>query len=316
MDTWIERADRTIYRAERIVVVTALLIMSFLVFVDVVHRRYTDPESKTAALVAKLLGYGEGSSQWQFLQDNAAYGIAAFAVAMIFLGLRTTSTRTGAASGAARGARISRGRALMVAVAVTAASWTVMALLFGSGEVVDFAACESPGYRLDCGVFPNGLVWSQPVALILMAWVGFLGASMATRDNRHLRVEAVEKRLPARLRPWVGLARGLLTAAFACLLAYWGFAFVGVKYDEYLAADGLGGFHDGIDFPRYQGFLIIPTAYAIMAARFVIKGIRAYRGIPDEAPSEFAGLDLKLDEVDEAGEAGDAAAAEKGAASS
>ncbi|MEE2789501.1 MAG: TRAP transporter small permease subunit, partial [Myxococcota bacterium] len=46
-----------------------------------------------------------------------------------------------------------------------------------------------------------GYVWSQELALILLAWVAFIGASMATRAGRHIQVDALSKILPARVRP-------------------------------------------------------------------------------------------------------------------
>jgi TRAP-type C4-dicarboxylate transport system permease small subunit len=303
VSAWLERIDRMTYRGERAIVVVALLVMSFLVFLDVVHRRYTDPESKSATLIGKVLGIAPGSESWNFLQEYAVVGIAAVFVALFYVGIRTASDRRLWRFRDGPNMAPTRGKALAIAIALTGGCWLAMRMLFGSGEVMDFEYCDSTGYDFDCGVFPNGLVWSQPVSLILMAWVGFLGASMATRDNRHLKVEAVQRRLPKHLRRWSGLVGGLLTALFAVLLAYWGFRFVGAKLDEYIAADGLGGFHDGIDFPRFQGFLIIPTAYSIMALRFVVRGIKAYRGELDDTPTELADLDLDLElELDEPSE--------------
>jgi TRAP-type C4-dicarboxylate transport system permease small subunit len=45
----LSRLNALIYRIERWIVVTALLVMSGVVFLDVVQRRYTDPTSKLAA---------------------------------------------------------------------------------------------------------------------------------------------------------------------------------------------------------------------------------------------------------------------------
>ena len=40
---------------------------------------------------------------------------------------------------------------------------------------------------------PNGFGWSQTLAMVLLLWVSLLGSSMATREGRHIAVDAVKK---------------------------------------------------------------------------------------------------------------------------
>src|SRR5688572_11748736 len=44
--------------------------------------------------------------------------------------------------------------------------------------------------------FPNGIVWAPAFCLSAMLWVGFLGASIATYERRHLALEMGEKIWP------------------------------------------------------------------------------------------------------------------------
>jgi TRAP-type C4-dicarboxylate transport system permease small subunit len=65
---------------------------------------------------------------------------------------------------------------------------------------------------------PQGYIWSQELSLILLAWMAFLGASMATHEQKHIKVSALASLIPKRLRPY-GDAMGLMiTACFAAYL--------------------------------------------------------------------------------------------------
>ena len=48
---------------------------------------------------------------------------------------------------------------------------------------------------------PNGLVWSQPVALGLLLWVALIGATLSTKARAHIALEVADKIWPAPLLP-------------------------------------------------------------------------------------------------------------------
>lgn len=299
----LQRLNDLIYRVERWIVVASLLIMSVIVFLDVVQRRYTDPQSKLAAKLSALFGIDEGTGAWETMQ-----GLSTWMTLGIFLGLFYFGVRSAAPRGLLPdkdGKRKeksvpSRAKSALLAVAGVAGCWLAMRILYGSGEVKDIEVCAS-GFSFDCGIFPNGLIWSQPFALVLTLWVGFLGASMATKDNRHLKVEAVQKALPENLRRISGLISGFLTAGFCLLLAWLAWRYVGYQREDWLDSDEMGALYDGIDIAKWQGSLILPVAYVLMAVRFVANGFLAFQGKLDETPAELADLDLSGLDDDESG---------------
>jgi TRAP-type C4-dicarboxylate transport system permease small subunit len=287
----VRRLDQLVYRVEQWIVVTALLVMSLVVFLDVVHRRYTDPESKVAAKLAGLVGIEPPSISWQVLQDLSTWAIPLGCVGLGYLAVRTAASRP-LWPGRPPRPPASRARAVGISVAIVAGAWAAMRLLFGSGDVHAIETCAA-GFAFDCGLFPNGFVWSQPFALVLTLWVGFLGASMATRQNRHLKVEALQRVLPERLRRVAGLLSGLATAGFCLLLAWLAVRYVGYQRDDWLASDRLGALYDGIDLAKWQGSLVLPLAYGIMALRFIGSGVLAFRGELREAAGELGDIDLE-----------------------
>jgi len=248
MSKWLSRLDRRVFQVERALVVASLVVMSVVVFLDVVHRTFADPESKLAQWLAKLAGIADDTPAHETLQDVAPWLLFAFFVWLAYFALRTARMKKS----------MSRPRAAVLAV---------VGVLVAYGLV-----------RLLIELNPNGFIWSQPLALMLVLWVGFLGASMCTHEGRHLKVEAVERHLPERIRPKVVFLSQLLTAAFCFFLFWVSWDYVAFNYEEWAGTEGRGGLLKGIDIPKWAGFSVLPIAFLIMTARFVGVAVAALRG--------------------------------------
>lgn len=298
----IKKINDTIYRFERWLVVGSLLVMSVVVFLDVVHRRFTDPESRFASKLAGIFkiftgdeaNWGPEGAGFESLQNIVPWFLPVFFLFIFFLAVRTASRRPLLPSEdnpnrEAKSEPLSNGKALMYAAITCVALWAVLRLFFGKPGV-NPTECES--YSFDCGVFPNGFKWALPMGLVLTIWVGFVGASMATRDNRHLKVEALQRLMPETVQRFTGLISGLLTAAFCFLLAWLARRFVGYMYEDYIDSEKLGAMFEGIDVPKYMGFVILPVAYSIMGLRFGLNGVLAFQGKLAESGGELGDLDL------------------------
>ncbi|WP_146155390.1 TRAP transporter small permease, partial [Enhygromyxa salina] len=307
----LKKLNHWLYQIERGIVVVSLMVMSVVVFLSVVHRRYADPESVLADKVAKLIGAERDGSTWQSLQDVAGPISALLLAGIVYLGFRTASRRklwdrsdeAGKTAKEIHGEPLSHAKCAAYTAVTILVAWGLTVLLFGTGRVEQYECIElslAGEYSFQCGRFPAGLAWAQPLGLILTLWVAFIGASMATKDNLHLKVEAVQQAMPEKIKRISGLLSGVLTAVFCLLLAYLGYRYVIVKHEEFEISNGLGGLHDGIDIPYYISFSIVPIAYTLMAARFVGLGVLAFRGELEETPAELR--ELKAVEAEEPGE--------------
>jgi TRAP-type C4-dicarboxylate transport system permease small subunit len=304
---FLKKLNHWLYQAERAIVVVSLLVMSVVVFLAVVHRRYADPQSVFASKIAKWMDVEQDTATWQSMQDAAGPITLVLLAAVIFMGFRTASRRalwdrsneTGKSDKEIHGEPLSHLKCAIYTAATLLGGWLLMILLFGTGSIEQSECIElrlAGEYSFACGRFPAGLAWAQPLGLILTLWVAFLGASMATKDNLHLKVEAVQKALPEKLRRISGLLSGLLTAGFCVLLAYLAYQWVVSMHDQWETADHLGGLHDGINIPKWASFSVVPIAYMLMAFRFVGLGVLALRGELEETPAELR--DLKAKQAD------------------
>jgi TRAP-type C4-dicarboxylate transport system permease small subunit len=70
------------------------------------------------------------------------------------------------------------------------------------------------------GNLPTGYSWSQSYSLLLLLWVGFLGASMAARQRRHLKIDLARKLLSPEKVPAFNALSYLAAAIFSGIVFY------------------------------------------------------------------------------------------------
>ncbi len=116
-------------------------------------------------------------------------------------------------------------------------------------------------------VFGVGLNWAEPLVRYLVLWVGFIGAALAAREGRHITIEVFTRRMPGRKGRIIAAAVHGCSAAVCGLLAY-----AGAKFIQDEAQLGNRTF---LDLPVWVPELIIPVAFALMAARFLLWSIKA-----------------------------------------
>ncbi|MDF1564944.1 MAG: TRAP transporter small permease subunit [Deltaproteobacteria bacterium] len=248
------RLDRAVYRAERFVVVAGLFVMSVVVFIDVVHRTFADPESRVARWLAGAAGlFGEAGlaeALYPTMRDWVAPPfLFAFFLILAYIGVRWRAEES----------RTSRLRAWGLALALVVGAWVVV--------------------RGMIWLLPNGVVWAQALAMILTLWVGFVGASMCTFDGRHLRVEAADRLWSPGARRVVTTLANLFTAAAVLALFALSLSFIGGHWESWIQTDGYGGLVDGLPgVPQWAAFGVLPLTFLIMGTRFLTAAVAAATG--------------------------------------
>ena len=64
--------------------------------------------------------------------------------------------------------------------------------------------------------------WVEQVALLLIVWITFLGASVGVWRSSHLSIDFIREAMPARPRRALRLATDLLLAVFGGFMAWFG----------------------------------------------------------------------------------------------
>lgn len=109
------------------------------------------------------------------------------------------------------------------------------------------------------------LYWSDPLVRLLVLWLTFLGASLITGENKHIRIDLLSTLLPSRLVPH----REFLIS-LACVLI----SAIMLKVSlDYLKLEMEFGATMFLNLPNWIGQLILPFGFALILFRFLIRAI-------------------------------------------
>lgn len=111
--------------------------------------------------------------------------------------------------------------------------------------------------------FARGFPWAEELARYLMIWSGFLGASIATRQRRHLKVDLLTRFLPE------GRAKALVMRLAALISAGFCFFLVGLGTQFVLNSFRGGRVSSSMGLPIWLVQLSIPLTVLIIACRFL-----------------------------------------------
>jgi TRAP-type C4-dicarboxylate transport system permease small subunit len=120
-------------------------------------------------------------------------------------------------------------------------------------------------------VFSIGVTWGDGLTRVVVLWLALLGALAASRDGRHIRMNAVMQWLPPKVQLAAGVGSDLFAAVVSGVLAYLAFVFV---RDSRGYGDVLLG-----QFPAWWFQAVMPVAFALIAYRFALHAVIRMRGI-------------------------------------
>ena len=248
--TALGRFDRLVYGLEQGIITGALLVMTMTYFLQIVHREMHAEINAFDKLLLRLQGYATINAAQAVegliatttgLYTPLVLGTLGFAMAILAL-------RTRARSSLAEGEvyqPASWPRRIALALVLVAASYAILYVV----KVVParwicllcLAAMVAPAIRIGLqtgqrlvvvsavvgggfiGWFflvgvEEGYIWASEFSNLMLMYVGFLGASMATRQGRHIQVDVVRKNLSPRHLPLYNAISGLVTVLFCGLL--------------------------------------------------------------------------------------------------
>jgi len=114
--------------------------------------------------------------------------------------------------------------------------------------------------------FGTSIEWGDILLRHLVLWLGFLGATIATGEERHIKVDFLAKFIPPKLQKIFAI----LTSLFAALVCYFllraGMVFIDVGIDPKSILF--------LNIPIWYFVVIIPVGYGLMAFRFFVIAVQ------------------------------------------
>lgn len=112
-------------------------------------------------------------------------------------------------------------------------------------------------------VLASGLFWADELLQHMVLWLGFLGASLATREQRHLGIDVLTHFLPTRWQLWLGLCTNTAALVIGLLLVQAAWGFVRSEYT--------GGLVLSFGAPAWLAQSIVPLGFGVITLRFALR---------------------------------------------
>ena len=286
--------DEAVYSVERTFVTLAGLVMTTTVTLDIIYRAFASDRSQLATMLAGVIGrFGDPAS------ENTRNALDQFvAPAILTVGTFAAGWGLLAAARHHRGETTSRFVGAIAGLAMLGTSygfiqillhvpsrWVCMGLwLGGSGIFLVYAARRrhwraaaitsifAPFGAWGTSHAPQDYIWSQELSLILLAWMAFIGASMATKTRKHIIVDALARAIPSKLAPW-SRALGLLATMLFCVYV------AALAYEHVFGPTGdiaSGEIRPATGIPGWVISLSVFTSFVLMSVRFLASTIDAF----------------------------------------
>ena len=118
--------------------------------------------------------------------------------------------------------------------------------------------------------FFTGLDWGDSVLRNLVLWVGFVGATLATKEGKHINIDIVSRWLPPLAKNTVTLITHLFSFFICCALTYAAIKFIKNEVEM--------GNRTFLNIPAWIPEMILPMTFSLMLFRF---GLRSFKTLSE-----------------------------------
>ena len=127
----------------------------------------------------------------------------------------------------------------------------------------------------------TGIPWGDIAARHMVLWVGFFGAYMATREDKHFHIDILTRFLHPKLKAWFAAFSDLFAIVICYFMLQASLTFVSVGMD----ADSMLF----LQVPQRAVAIIVPLGFGLILIQFLLRMIenivRGVRGPEAEGPA-------------------------------
>lgn len=127
-------------------------------------------------------------------------------------------------------------------------------------------------------LFSSGILWADIVLRHLLLWLGFLGAAIATSENRHINIDALRRFFSKRMRSAVEVLTDSFAAVICFMLARASWTFVQGEIADRRVLFG--------DIPSWYAQVIIPVGFGLLVVHFAIRALLHTRLVAEKEAGE------------------------------
>lgn len=115
-------------------------------------------------------------------------------------------------------------------------------------------------------LFETGILWGDSLVRVLVLWVTFIGATIASRNDEHIRIDLLTRFVGDRFHRPLARFRNLFTAFVAGVFAWYSLEFVILDYQ-----DGIIAF---AAVPAWVCEAVMPFGAMLISLRYLLQTFR------------------------------------------
>ena len=113
--------------------------------------------------------------------------------------------------------------------------------------------------------FHSGIPWGDSLVRIMVLWLGLIGAMIASRNHRHIKIDILSRHLNPTNQIRLRRFTDVITSTVCFIVAWYAFTFVKIEFQ-----DGIIAFEN---VPVWVTEVIIPYAFFTMAIRYLLSSL-------------------------------------------
>jgi TRAP-type C4-dicarboxylate transport system permease small subunit len=127
-------------------------------------------------------------------------------------------------------------------------------------------------------IFGTGIIWADELIKLIVLWLAMIGSIAATRDNRHIRIDALSHLLPDKVVTAVRVLVDVFAAVVCAVIAWqaWRYLQLEIEFEDKVL----------VNTPAWLAHVILPTAFALVSYRFAVSVLGELYGVITGARDE------------------------------
>jgi TRAP-type C4-dicarboxylate transport system permease small subunit len=117
--------------------------------------------------------------------------------------------------------------------------------------------------------FSTGFLWADTLLRHMVLWIGFIGASIAAHEEKHINLDIVSRFASPRVTHVIRIITNLFPSIVCLFLAHAGWVFLLSEKESETELFAIGA----TSFATWWFEIIIPVGFALLATRFLLKAI-------------------------------------------
>ena len=115
-------------------------------------------------------------------------------------------------------------------------------------------------------LFSTGIAWGDALVRGLVLWTGFIGATIAAREGKHICIDAVSRWLSPKGKRVVAIVIHAFSFLICCFLTYAALKFI---HNEFQMKSVIF-----LGIPSWVSEIILPVTFGIMAFRYFFQFLK------------------------------------------